>query len=554
MAVFELSHGAQRATMPHHVTTRTGPRGLTGWQDVCTLNAIRPGRARPLLFNGTEIALFRDGDLIYALGGVCPNRSAPLGGGTVVDGKAVCPLHLCEFDLRTGISPYDPQQRVAVYRARVVAGSVQINANSVPAGPGRPNTYLGRWARLGATDRGMSLVHHLASGGSPAVTPMGSSRLDAESAHSRTVGYHDLVFKPAQLARPPLSHNDTVETITVIGSRAAKPLTLAIPLMVSHMSYGALSIEAKVALARGAREVGTAIGSGDGGVHGRERDAADKYIVELTPAFPGRAHDAVDEADAIEIKIGEGGRPGLGGFLPGVNVTTEVGLHLDTQPGLDVNTPAHFIELPSLDAIRRRIDELRERSGGVPIGVKIAAGNIEADMAAAIEVGADYITVDGLGAGTAGSPAHVKDHVGLPSITAIHRARRWLDSNGVTDVQLVASGGFRTPDEMAKALALGADAISIGTAALLAIGCQQYRACSQGTCPVGIATQESELRLRLNPDISGHRLATFLRAATTMITDYCRITGRRSVAELGRADLSALTADAAMVTDLPYLG
>ncbi len=533
---------------------RTGPRGLTGWQDVCRLNEIRPGRGRPLVFNGTDIALFRDGETVYALGGTCPHRGGPLGNGTVVDGKAVCPLHLRDFDLQTGISPYDPADRVPTYRCRVVDDMVQLDADSVPAGPGRPDSYLGKWARRGADDRGMRQVHHLAAGGSPQIEGGSSQRGDASG--QRFPGYDDLAFKPAQLARPPLASNDVVETATVIGSRADRPLRLAIPLLVSHLSYGAISIEAKVALARGAREVGTAIGSGDGGVHGRERDAADKYIVQLTPAFPspGRGQDEVNEADAIEIKIGEGGRPGIGGHLAGFNVTTEVSLHRDVPFGADVNTPAHFVELPSLRDLKRRIDDLRERGGGVPIGVKIAAGDIEADLAAALEIGADYITLDGFGAGSGASPVHIKDHVGIPSVPAIFRARRWLERNGVDDVQLIASGGFRTPDEMAKALALGADAVAVGTAALLAIGCQQYRACHRGTCPVGIATQEAELRLRLNPDISGHRLATFLRAATAIIGDYCRVAGRRSVADLRRTDLVALTPEVATVTDLPYLG
>ncbi len=522
---------------------RTGPRGLTGWQDVCRLNEIRPSRARPLLFDGTEIALFRDADTVYALSGTCPHRDDPLAGGAVVGGRAVCPLCLRDFDLRTGVSPFDPADRVATYPCRVVDGMVQVDADAIPAGPGRPDTYLGRWARRGADDHGLRLVHHLADGAPPPVSSGGPAPL----ATVRAGGYGDLAFRPGQLARSPLAANDVVETATVIGTRAERPLRLAIPLLVSHLSYGAISIEAKVAMARGAREVGTAIGSGDGGVHGRERDAADKYIVQVGPNV---VDPPADEADAIELKIGEGGRPGLGGHLPGINVTTEVGLHRDVPPGADVNTHAAGA---SLDRLRYRVEDLRKRSGGVPIGVKIAAGDIEADLAAAVGIGADYVVLDAFGAATGAAPAHIKDHVGIPSVPAIHRARAWLDRNDVTDVQLVASGGFRTPDEMAKALALGADAVAVGTAALLAIGCQQYRACHRGACPVGIATQDAELRLRLNPDISGHRLATFLRAATDMITDYCRVAGRRTVADLCRDDLVALTPAVATVTGLPYL-
>ena len=192
-------------------------------------------------------------------------------------------------------------------------------------------------------------------------------------------------------------------------------------------------------------------------------------------------------------------------------------------------------------------------TGGVPVGIKFAAGNVEADLGVAIEAGADWVTIDGLGGGTGAAPVHVKDNVGIPSMFALIRARRWLEDHGVDDVQLVATGGFRTPDEMAKALALGADAVALATASLMAIGCQQYRACHRGTCPVGIATQDPELRDRLDIATSAERLEAFLRGATAMIVDYARVCGHERIADFRRTDLVALDRDIAERTDIPWV-
>jgi glutamate synthase domain-containing protein 2 len=174
-------------------------------------------------------------------------------------------------------------------------------------------------------------------------------------------------------------------------------------------------------------------------------------------------------------------------------------------------------------------------------------------VAAALECGADYITIDGLGGGTGAAPVHVKDHVGIPSAFGLYRARRFLDDQGVTDVQLVATGGFRSPDEMAKALALGADAVALATASLMAIGCQQYRACHSGGCPVGIATQSPRLRGRLDVAESADRLTRFLKGATAMMVDYARICGRDALGTLERSDLATLDPELARRTDLEWV-
>ena len=525
--------------------TRGDATGTSEWTRTCQLEEITAGRGRLAVVNGTEIALMRDGDVVFGVGNLCPHRGGQIADGTVHDGKAVCPLHLWDFDLRTGISPFNPADTLPTYPVRVRDGIVEVDAAQVPAAPMRPDVYLGQWMRRGADDRGMYVVHHLAEGGRPAVESMGTLRLDRGHPRAPYTGYDDLVFRPAQLDRLPTQGDVPVDTSVVLGSRAAKPLRLAIPVFVSHMSYGALSAEAKEALARGASAVGSAIASGEGGAHPREREHANRYIFEMASGYFGWTDDNIRAADAIEIKVGQGAKPGLGGTLLGAKVTPEIAAVRGVEPGTDVHSPAHFRDINSPADLARRVAEIKATSGGVPVGIKFAAGDVEADLAVAIEAGADWITLDGLGGGTGAAPVHVKDHVGLPSMFALIRARRWLDDHGVRDVQLIATGGFRTPDEMAKALALGADAVALATSSLMAIGCQQYRACHRGTCPVGIATQDPVLRDRLDVAISATRLEAFLRGATAMIVDYTRVCGHTRIGDLARGDLVALDRDLA---------
>jgi glutamate synthase domain-containing protein 2/nitrite reductase/ring-hydroxylating ferredoxin subunit len=531
--------------------TRDGDGG--GWQAVCRLDEIAPGRGRKAIVNGAEIALMRDGDRVHGMGNLCPHRGGQICDGEIRDGAAICPLHLWDFDLATGISAFNPADRLPVYPVRVRDGVVEVRADAVPHAPTRPAVYLGEWTRRGAGDRGMYTVHHLAEGGRPAVDAMGSRRLEPGRPRGPVPGYDEVVFRPAQLDRLPTQGDVAVDTSVTLGARAARPLRLEIPVFVSHMSYGALSVEAKEALARGASAAGTAIASGEGGPHPRERDNAARYIFEMASGYFGWTPDNIRAADAIEVKVGQGAKPGLGGTLLGSKVTPEIAAVRGVAPGTDVHSPAHFPDIASAADLARRIDQIKEISGGAPVGVKFAGGDVEADVAAAVAAGADWITVDGLGGGTGAAPVHVKDTVGIPSMYGLMRARRWLDDHGVDDVQLIATGGFRTPDEMAKALALGADAVALATASLMAIGCQQYRACHRGTCPVGIATQDPLLRERLDIAESADRLERFLRTATDMIVDYVRICGHVRVRDLSPADLVALDRDLSDRTGLAWV-
>ena len=528
------------------------------WMVVCALDDIEPGRGVVRVVNGLDLAIMREGDgspgdAVFALGNLCPHRGGQLGDGKVVDGKAICPLHTWDFDLRTGVSPFNPVDSVPTFPVRVRDGQVEVDAGAVSLTAPRPPVYLGPWIRRGATDRGMYLVHHLAEGAGAFVEAMGSERNEpGHDTGRRYPSYDDLVFRPAQLAQLPTLGDVPIDTTTVLGTGAAKPLTLDRPLFVSHMSFGALSAEAKEALARGSAAAGTAIASGEGGAHPRERDNAAHYIFEMASGYFGWTEENIRAADAIEIKLGQGAKPGLGGTLLGPKVTKEIAAIRGVAPGTDVHSPAHFPDINSVADLARRVTEIKAMTGGTPVGIKFASGHVEADLAAALEAGADWITVDGLGGGTGAAPTHVKDNVGLPSITGIHRVRRWLDAEGVTDVQLVATGGFRTPDEMAKALALGADAVALATTSLMAIGCQQYRACHRGTCPVGIATQDPVLRDRLDIEVSAQRLTNFLVQSTNLMADFARVVGKTRLADLDRHDLVALDHRLADHCDIEY--
>jgi len=524
-----------------------------GWMVVCGLDDIEDQRGVVRVVNGVDLAIMRDGDEVFALDNLCPHRGGQIGDGMVMDGKAICPLHTWDFDLRTGISPFNPDDSLRTFPVRVHRGHVEVDADAVPLAPPRPPVYLGPWIRRGAEDRGMYLVHHLAEGSGAFVEAMGSERNEpGRDTGRRYPSYDDLVFRPGQVAMPPLLGEVPVDTSTVLGSRAKRPLALDIPIFVSHMSFGALSAEAKEALAKGATMAGTAIASGEGGAHPRERDNAARYIFEMASGYFGWNDENIKAADAIEIKIGQGAKPGLGGTLLGPKVTPEIAEIRGVPPGTDVHSPAHFPDINSMAELAERVAEIKERTGGVPVGIKFASGHIEADLEAAIEAGADYVTIDGLGGGTGAAPTHVKDNVGLPSITGLYRARRWLDDHGVDDVQVVATGGFRSPDEMAKALALGADAVALATASLMAIGCQQYRACHRGTCPVGIATQDPKLRERLDVEVSAERLRSFFVGCTALMVDFARVVGKTRLFDLDRQDLVSLDQRIADRCDIEY--
>lgn len=365
--------------------------------------------------------------------------------------------------------------------------------------------------------------------------------------------WDDIQFITAQLAKTPLLDNVSIETKTVIGPNAKRPLLLDIPLFVSDMSYGALSEEAKIALARGAEIAGTGICSGEGGMLPEEQTANSRYFYELASAQFGFSMDKVKHCQAFHFKGGQAAKTGIGGHLPGHKVTEKIAEVRGLNIGDAAVSPATFPNW-GLDDFKKCATEVREVTGGIPIGFKLSAQHIEDDIDAALGIGVDYIILDGRGGGTGAAPLIFRDNISVPTIPALARARRHLDQLGRNDITLVITGGLRTPSDFAKALALGADAIAVSNSAMQAIGCMGMRACHTNTCPVGIATQDPELRKRLKVDNAAEGLGCFFNASTDLIKILARACGHKSLNEFSINDLTTWKKDMADLSGVPYGG
>jgi len=382
---------------------------------------------------------------------------------------------------------------------------------------------------------------------------MGASIIEPMRARKAGASWDDILIKGAQLATLPLNSEEPVNTRTVIGPRAKQPLVIETPLYVTHMSFGALSAEMQTAIARGTAAVRTAMGSGEGGILPQALANAHRFIFEYVPNRYSVSDENLQRADAIEMKIGQSAKPGMGGHLPGAKVTPEIAAIRGFPVGADIHSPARFPDIRSREELRDKVGWLREKSRGRPVGIKLAAGNIAADLEVALYAEPDFITIDGRPGGTGASPKFVKMATSVPTVFALYRARKILDAKGATGVSLVITGGLRISPDFAKALALGADAVAIGTAAMIACGCQQYRVCNTGRCPVGIATQDGELRSRFDVDASATRLANFLRVSTGELADFARLTGKADVHALSPGDLCTVSSEISGHTEIEHV-
>ena len=325
--------------------------------------------------------------------------------------------------------------------------------------------------------------------------------------------WDDILILGAQLNPPPLMEHDPVNTTTVIGKHAKKPMVLEGPVYVSHMSFGALSKEVKISLAKGSAMAGTAMCSGEGGILPEEMEAAYKYIFEYVP----------NRYSKIRNK----------------------------PLGQDVISPSKFEDINSKEDLKDLVSQLRLASGGRPIGIKIAAGRIEQDLEYCVYAEPDFVTIDGRGGATGASPKIVRDATSVPTIYALSRARKYLDQVN-SDIQLVITGGLRVSSDFAKAIAMGADAVAIASAALIAAACQQYRICGSGNCPVGVATQDPELRKRLKVDAAAQRVANFLNCSLEELKTFARITGHSDLHDMNTQDLCTLSREISEYTDIRH--
>ena len=365
--------------------------------------------------------------------------------------------------------------------------------------------------------------------------------------------WEDILLLGAQLDPAPLNDDDPVSTQTIIGKNAKQPMVLESPVYISHMSFGALSKEIKTALAKGSAMAKTAMCSGEGGILPEEKAAAYKYIFEYIPNKYSVTDENLKTSDAIEIKIGQGTKPGMGGHLPGSKVTEEIAAIRGKNVGEDIQSPSKFPEINSKDDLKAMVDMLRERSDGRPVGIKLAAGNIEKDLAYAVSAGPDFITIDGRGGATGSSPFFLREATSVPTIYALSRARRYLDSIQ-SDIALVITGGLRVSADFAKALAMGADAVAVASAPLIAAACQQYRICGSGYCPVGIATQNPMLRERLKIEEAAQRIANYLILSNDELKTFARISGLDDVHKLSLENLITLDDQIAKYTGIAHAG
>ena len=364
--------------------------------------------------------------------------------------------------------------------------------------------------------------------------------------------FDEILFNGSQLKTMPNNEDVNVSLKTVIGKNAKKPLVLDLPFYVSHMSFGALSREAKIALATGTSIVGTAMCSGEGGMLPEERKAAKKYIYELGTAPFSHIDSVIKQADAVEIKIGQGVKPGLGGHLPSNKITPEIAKIRGLKPREDSVSPGRLTGLNVIEDLEKLVTRLRKLTDGVPIGVKFASGNIEEDLEEALKSNPDFITIDCRGGGTGSSPKFLKDNIGTPPIYAIRRARRYLDSVK-SDVTLCITGGFRDSSDIAKGIALGADAIALATSSLIAIGCIQSKICHTGSCPAGIATQDENLRQLFDSKEGVKRFENFYTGTAKELKVYARSHGLDNIHDLDIYHVSTISGEVAKYTDIKHV-
>ena len=362
-------------------------------------------------------------------------------------------------------------------------------------------------------------------------------------------GFDDLVFVPAQLAKRPVDYfMEEISSETIIGKNSKKPIVLETPIIIGAMSFGALSKEAKIALAKASTMAGTMENTGEGGVLLEEREFSKRLIIQYSTGRFGITEEILKKADAVEIKIGQGAKPGQGGLLPKEKITEEIAQIRNVPVGKDIHSPAYHLDIKNIDDLGKKVNWLKSLTKGVPIIIKLAAGDIENDVGLAVKANPDIIAIDGMEGGTGAAPEVISNEVGTPTLVALARARKILDKIGARQ-ELWIGGGLNNGGDFAKALALGADAVFCATSLLIAMGCTYCRLCYLGKCPKGIATQDVELRKKLNVEESAQKIANFIKNSTEEIKMIAGVCGENDIHKLNKGHLRALNSEIARITE-----
>jgi glutamate synthase domain-containing protein 2/nitrite reductase/ring-hydroxylating ferredoxin subunit len=512
------------------------------------------------LVGDVDLVVVRFDDEVSVMYGRCAHRGALMSDGFVKGDNLICGVHFWDYRLDTGVSEYNNTETLHKFSSWVEGGQVLVDEDEILSWskanpqPYQRDAYQGVYQdHTGTADEPwVKYIRKLATEGLSKTGHHGPSAAMGVS-RNKLPQWDDIQFVVGQLHQLPLLDDEPVGTDVVIGPAAKRPLRLDIPLFVSDMSFGALSEEAKVALAKGAQLAGTGICSGEGGMLPDEQQASSRYFYELASARFGFSWDKLKKVQAFHFKGGQGAKTGTGGHLPGNKVKGKIAEVRGLAEGEPAISPARFPEWTELGQFRDFADEVRERTGGIPVGFKLSAQHIEKDIDAALEVGVDYIILDGRGGGTGAAPLIFRDHISVPTIPALARARRHLDTCDA-NVSLVITGGLRHPADFAKAMALGADAVAVSNAAIQAIGCVGMRACHTNNCPVGIATQKEHLRARLPVDAAAERLARFFQAAVELMTVLARAAGHDHLRQFNAADLTTFKTDMARLSGVAYGG
>lgn len=528
--------------------------------EIADLSKLEDRKPIHALVENTDLVIIKFDDEISVLYGRCLHRGALMADGRVEGDNIICGVHDWDYRMDTGVSEYNDKEVLHKFNAIIKGDKVCVESAEViafeelhPQSFNR-DEYLGAYADTHpeSTEPYTGYINELAKNG---LSNYGHHGPSASMGVDRNTlpQWSSIQFLPAQLSRRPLLDEEAVTTQVVIGSSAKKPLVLDKPFFVSDMSFGSLSKEAKISLSKGAEMSGTGICSGEGGMLPEEQASNSKYFYELASAQFGFSWDKLDAVQAFHFKGGQGAKTGTGGHLPGSKVTGEIAKVRGLEEGVTAISPAAFPDMKTVEDFKQFADKVKDVTGGIPVGFKIAASRIEDDIDFALAVGVDYIILDGRGGGTGSAPTILRDNINVPTIPALARARHHLDSVGST-VELVITGGLRLPEDIAKAMMMGADAVAMSNGPLQAIGCLGMRACGTNNCPVGIATQKDHLRARLEIDKSAKRLFNYFTAMNDLVKVVARSCGHSHVNQFSKSDLSTFDRDMHHLTGIPYAG